>query len=615
MTFLEAAIELLRREGRPLGSQQLAELAVRSSLLSVVGRDPAATMEQRLAEALKKSDGQGELVQVRPGVYGLRSYPPKPAHAAPPATRSQAQKPAEAGSRRRRRPAPEQTEREATGTAGEPAAGNSPSSSKAEGGGAEDQEERGGADVGTGRRRRRRGSRGGRAKRKRAVGAEPASAAPELPPPELPPPELPAEADVGELVEPPARAPLEAEAPATVDEELLAGSEEADPYAYDLDVADLDAPSGPVLAPASGAEDVVRTEDDRALGAAILGKASEDRRRHLRGREQGRRRGRTARGAQKEGAGAQPRAVAPQAAPPAPRRERDTTAPATPAPPPSPEVASASAAPAARETASRPRPDESADGKRRGLVEAAVEVLRSGEGRALHVRQLADLALKRRLLTGDAGELQRQLRLALLRESREREAEGLRPRLRHIGGGQFVLQESKLEPELGRAERELHERSERLREATRAAIRRRIGRMSPPSFEVLVRTLLERMGLGAIDLVRRGEGVAYFGAARPAGVEIARALVAVRPGESPIDRRAIGELRAGLKVRGFGEGWLLAAGPMSPDATAELKAGGQVTVYDGAALSALLLVHRLGVKRLMMPLDYLDVELWSELTD
>ncbi len=123
------------------------------------------------------------------------------------------------------------------------------------------------------------------------------------------------------------------------------------------------------------------------------------------------------------------------------------------------------------------------------------------------------------------------------------------------------------------------------------------------------------MGLTAIELVRRGDGVAYFGAARSAGVETARALVAVRPSESPVDRRAIGELRAGLKARGFSEGWLLAAGPMSPEATAELKAGGAVTVYDGATLSALLLVHRLGVKRLLMPLDYLDIELWSELTD
>src|SRR5712692_6104223 len=112
MTFVEAAIELLRREGRPLGSQQLAELAVRHSLLSVVGRDPAATMEERLAEALKKTGGHGELVQVRPGVYGLRSYPPPPARAETPASRSRTAEPAEASSRRRRRPAEEQTEGE-----------------------------------------------------------------------------------------------------------------------------------------------------------------------------------------------------------------------------------------------------------------------------------------------------------------------------------------------------------------------------------------------------------------------------------------------------------------------------------------------------------------------
>ena len=40
MTFLEAAIEVLKREGKPLELRRLAELAVRHNLLSVVGRDP-----------------------------------------------------------------------------------------------------------------------------------------------------------------------------------------------------------------------------------------------------------------------------------------------------------------------------------------------------------------------------------------------------------------------------------------------------------------------------------------------------------------------------------------------------------------------------------------------
>src|SRR5262249_34093151 len=152
-----------------------------------------------------------------------------------------------------------------------------------------------------------------------------------------------------------------------------------------------------------------------------------------------------------------------------------------------------------------------------------------------------------------------------------------RPRLRNLGGGQFALEERKLEPELGRAECELLERSERLAEATRAAIRRRLGRMSAASFEALLRMLLERMGLSALELVRRGEGVAYVGAARAAGIETKRVLVSIRPGDAPIDRRAVGELRAGLKARGFTEGWLLAAGSLSSDGRSELKAGADIT--------------------------------------
>ena len=54
MTFLEAAIAILKREGRPLHFKQLTEIALKENLLTVVGRTPEATMQQRLNDALKK---------------------------------------------------------------------------------------------------------------------------------------------------------------------------------------------------------------------------------------------------------------------------------------------------------------------------------------------------------------------------------------------------------------------------------------------------------------------------------------------------------------------------------------------------------------------------------
>src|ERR1051325_9465319 len=74
MTFLEAAIELLKQERKPLHYSKLAELAVKHDLLDHVGRDPEAAMQTALANAIKK--GQPDLlVRVKPGVFGLRHYP------------------------------------------------------------------------------------------------------------------------------------------------------------------------------------------------------------------------------------------------------------------------------------------------------------------------------------------------------------------------------------------------------------------------------------------------------------------------------------------------------------------------------------------------------------
>ena len=83
MTFLEAAIEVLRREGKPASGKFLVEQALRLNLLSVVGRDPEGTMTARLDDALSRGDQRLELVQVRAGVYGLKAYPPRPYPASP----------------------------------------------------------------------------------------------------------------------------------------------------------------------------------------------------------------------------------------------------------------------------------------------------------------------------------------------------------------------------------------------------------------------------------------------------------------------------------------------------------------------------------------------------
>lgn len=86
MTFLEAAIEVLRREGRPLHYDRITELAIKLKLLSHVGKDPETTMAARLASQVKLARPDSPLVRIKPGVFALSEWkgsPPGPRRPAP----------------------------------------------------------------------------------------------------------------------------------------------------------------------------------------------------------------------------------------------------------------------------------------------------------------------------------------------------------------------------------------------------------------------------------------------------------------------------------------------------------------------------------------------------
>src|SRR2546429_7783611 len=74
MTFLEAALEILKRERKPLHYKELTESAMDKKLLTFVGRTPEVTMQTQLTNAVKKAPGN-PFVRVKPGVFGLLRYP------------------------------------------------------------------------------------------------------------------------------------------------------------------------------------------------------------------------------------------------------------------------------------------------------------------------------------------------------------------------------------------------------------------------------------------------------------------------------------------------------------------------------------------------------------
>src|SRR3954447_20635626 len=74
MTFTEAAVEVLRRAGKPLHYRDIAGAALQENLVSHVGQDPELTMGQRLA-AMAKRDEDRKVVAVAPeGTFALLEW-------------------------------------------------------------------------------------------------------------------------------------------------------------------------------------------------------------------------------------------------------------------------------------------------------------------------------------------------------------------------------------------------------------------------------------------------------------------------------------------------------------------------------------------------------------
>ncbi|HET9754742.1 MAG TPA: HTH domain-containing protein, partial [Myxococcales bacterium] len=74
MTFTEAAVEVLRRAGKPLHYRDIAGAALQENLLSHVGQDPELTMGQRLA-AMAKREEDRKVVAIAPdGTFALLEW-------------------------------------------------------------------------------------------------------------------------------------------------------------------------------------------------------------------------------------------------------------------------------------------------------------------------------------------------------------------------------------------------------------------------------------------------------------------------------------------------------------------------------------------------------------
>ncbi|ACL65651.1 conserved hypothetical protein [Anaeromyxobacter dehalogenans 2CP-1] len=74
MTFTEAAIEVLRREGKPLHFRKIAEIAIRENLLDHVGKIPEETLADQLAAHCRLPHADRRMLPVQPGTFALSEW-------------------------------------------------------------------------------------------------------------------------------------------------------------------------------------------------------------------------------------------------------------------------------------------------------------------------------------------------------------------------------------------------------------------------------------------------------------------------------------------------------------------------------------------------------------
>jgi hypothetical protein len=629
MTFLEAALEILRHEGKPLHYKELTEHALGKKLLTFVGRTPEVTMQTQLTAAVKKAPGN-PFVRVKPGIFGLLRYPEVTAEER--AAYAKADAPASPANGK-----PSEDERAGRGRDG--------------GGAGRERERDGGAgrDRGRGRRRRGRGGRGGEEETRPRRGAPAAEGGAAVVAASGEDTDADAEEPQLAGLSPEARAAALAETgvleadgdEATGDEEDETSMEDDESVA----ASDAGGAGGAGDEEVDGDDEGEGDDEELAPGAeagaagegagagpggpgddALRGPGGEA------GRRRRRRRRRGGRGGEGGTFGEGPRPASSEAEGMSAARPEGTAYADAGGGPSSPGVAPESGAPSSDEGQGGGSAGGSGEGQgpRRIMtpVDAALEILRGqAPGRGVHVRQIADGATRRRLVHGEPNEAWRVMRTALAAEPRERLRAGMRPRVRSAGAGLYALARRPPDAELERAEQVFGEARRALRERTAAALERRIAELPAPAFEALARVLLQREGFGPATFVKRVDGTIYVEALRGRGARSSRCLVAFKFGPGSAGRRALGELREGIRARGQDEGLLMLAGRVADDGIAEWKKASDgsgrpdskptppIEIADGAAMAETCIRHGIGIINTMVSVDFVDADFFADIAE
>lgn len=245
---------------------------------------------------------------------------------------------------------------------------------------------------------------------------------------------------------------------------------------------------------------------------------------------------------------------------------------------------------------------------------AALSVL--GEvkvGQAVPAKQLGQMMRKRNLLSGDPDKASPLIKAALLNEHRRLEAEGRSDRIVHRGRDLFAYRPSP-NSELRAAEEAVHNAAAVLRGATERALAAQLADLPLGALQQLAHLFLVARGFHDIQWIKQVERSSYA-VVQEAG-EGPAMMVAVRAGNQEVDRRGVGELRAGVEAKGLARGLLMAPRELGGEARAELERGDTpVQAMCGLVWIAQLVELGVGVVERRIPVRYLDTELFDRLAD
>jgi hypothetical protein len=582
MTFTDAAVEVLRLEGRPLHYKTITDIAIEKNLLSHVGKSPEVTMGARLAATLKKDSPENPLVRVKPGVFALREWDDKTIKAGLEGKKSG----------RRQSVKPEAASR-AEAEAPEAAEAGPLEELEAEPEAAEEGEEPVSDE-----------------------GDELLVAAGET-----------ADAEEGDDLVVTPRAAQATRSGAVFDEEEegeAGGPEEAMRAEAVAGAGDLFGEEDDDDQPILGGPDE-RAPAGGGGAAAGEGEGRRRRRRRRRGR------GGNAEAAPVAGGGgglptytATPafegrRGEAGREGPPREGRERGE--PREPREPR--EVAGAEAAYRGPQVIDLAGSEGTAldDLAGRDLADAVNVILTTFDrnGGPVSLRQIAETAQRRGRLAGDVQLVQSQIAASVRADNARRIAAGQRPRFR-FAGGRVGLTDWVLTSDLARLEQEALAAVERYREAARRAFVRKLADLPGHAFVELVILALERVGVTQVRAVRRAGapgGETHFSAElRAGGGEPIKLGIVIRRDGREIGRERVTELRGSLHHYGPATvGWLFTAGQTLSGAREEASVPGTapIALYDGAAIARLCEDHDVAVLRARMPIAIPDVDLLEAL--